>query len=121
MHRLTRFMFIALMLVLLPLRSWAGNVMAADMYATSVLQAKMASTASQTPVPPDCAMHSQAEPDDAAPHCSSCDTCELCMVIANLALAVCSADRLARQPSLLVFSVSFSSATSAANLKPPIA
>ena len=43
------------------------------------------------------------------------------MVIANLALAVCSADRLARQPSLLVFSVSFSSATSAANLKPPIA
>ena len=114
-------MFIALMLVLLPLRSWVGNVMAVDMYATSVLQAKMASTASQTPMPPDCTMHSQAESDDAAPHCSSCDTCELCMVIANLAPAVCSADRLARQSSLLAFSVSIKSVTSAAKLKPPIA
>ncbi len=122
MHRLKRLMFIALMLVLLPLRGWAGNVMAVDMYATSVLQAKIASTASQTLMPPDCAMHSQAGPDgDAAPHCSSCDTCELCMVAANLAPAVCSADRLARQPSLLAFNASFSSATSAANLKPPIA
>ena len=130
MRCLSRFLFIALMLVLLPLRGWAGNVMAVDMYATSALQAKTAetvktaSTASQTPMPPDCAMHSQAQPDNAdgaAPHCSSCDTCELCLAVAKPTPAHWSANRLARQPSLLAFNASFSSATSAASLKPPIA
>ena len=124
MRRLCRFLFIALMLVLLPLRGWAGNVMAVDMYATSALQAKTASTASQAPMSPDCAMHSQAQPDDAdgaAPHCSSCDTCELCLAVAKPTPAHWPANRLARQPSLLAFNASFSSATSAASLKPPIA
>ena len=121
MRRLCRFLFIALMLVLLPLRGWAGNAMAVDMYATSALQAKTASTASQAPMSPDCAMHSQAQPDGAAPHCSSCDTCELCLAVAKPTPAHWSANRLARQPSLLAFNASFSSATSAASLKPPIA
>ena len=125
MRRLSRFLFIALMLALLPLRGWAGNVMAVDMYAASALQAKIAKIvilASQAPMSPDCAMHSQAQADadGAAPHCSSCDTCELCLAVAKPAPAPWSANRLARQP-LLAFNVRFSSATSAANLKPPIA
>ena len=128
MRRLSRFLFIALMLVLLPLRGWAGNVMAVDMYAASALQAetvKTANMASQAPMSPDCAMHSQAQADadtdGAAPHCSSCDTCELCLAVAKPTPAPWSANRLARQPSLLAFNASFSSAASAASLKPPIA
>jgi hypothetical protein len=118
---MSRFLFIVLMLVLLPLRGWAGNVMAVDMVATSLVQAKAASMAGLMPMSADCVMHSQPPLDDASSHCSSCDTCELCMTAASLAPAVWSADRLARQPSLLAVNAIFSSAIGAANLKPPIA
>ena len=120
MFRPTRFLFIALMLVLLPLRGWAGNVMAVDMAATTVEQAKMANTDSQMAMPADCAMHSQASLDDAEPHCGNCDTCELCLAVANLTHAPWPASQVTRHVSPLALDASFSSAARVLNLKPPI-
>ena len=120
MLRLTRFLFIALMLVLLPFRGWAGNIMTVDMAATAVMQAKMANAENQMDMPADCAMHSQSSLDDAGPHCGSCDTCELCLAVANMAYGPWPASQLTRHSSPLAFDASFSSATRELNLKPPI-
>ena len=120
MPRLTRFLFIALMLVLLPLRGWAGNIMAVDMAATAVMQAKMVNADKQMDMPADCAMHSQSSLDDAGPHCGNCDTCELCLAVANLACAPWPASQLTRHSSPLAFDGSFSSAARVPNRKPPI-
>ena len=120
MPRFSRFLLISLMLVLLPLRGWAGNVMAVDMAATTMMQAKTAGAAGQTPMPADCIMQSQAPGDDVAAHCCSCDTCELCLAVASLTTAPWSASALIRHSSPLALSASFTSAASAASLKPPI-
>ena len=120
MLRSTRILFIALMLVLLPLRGWAGNIMAVDMAAATVAQAGVASLASQSPMQADCTMHSQPSTDDAVSLCGSCDTCELCLAVANLTPASWPTSHLMLHSSPLAFNASFSSATSAANLKPPI-
>lgn len=120
MFRSMRFLFIILMLVLLPLRGWAGNVMAVNMAATTVAQSKINSIASQVSMPADCAMHSQSSTNDAAVYCSNCDTCELCLAVANLTLVSWSASQLIRHSSPLAFDASFSSAVRAPNRKPPI-
>lgn len=120
MHRLCRFLLVALMLVLLPLRGWAGNVMAVDMAAVAVQQVKMVTMTSQAAMPADCIMQSQAPTDDVAAQCCSCDTCELCLAVANLATALWTASPLTRHSSPLAFNASYSSATSATHLKPPI-
>ena len=114
-----RFLFIALMIVLLPLRGWAGNVMAVSMAATAV-QAKMDSNTSQALMPPDCAMHSQPSTNDAAAYCSNCDTCELCLAVANLTQASRPASQLTQHFSPLAFDASFSSSARTSKLKPPI-
>jgi hypothetical protein len=123
MRRLMRFLLISLMLVLLPLRGWAGNTMAVDTAtqkaATSVMQAQMMDTSSQTVMPADCDMHAQP-PSDAALKCGSCDTCELCLAVANLTLLSWPADHLAPHTSPLAIAESFSSVARALNLKPPI-
>lgn len=116
-----RCLLIALMLLLLPLRGWAGNVMAVDMAATAVMQARVVNADIHTAMPADCAMHLQPSTDGASAQCSSCDTCELCLAVANLTPASWSANPLIRHSSPLAFSASFSSAFSASNLKPPIA
>ncbi len=116
----TRFLLIALMLVLLPLRGWAGNIMAVDIAATAAMQAKMANVSNQTAMPVDCAMHSQPSADDAATSCGGCDTCELCLTVVNLMHATWAASPFARHTSPLTLSASFSSASSASGLKPPI-
>jgi len=128
MFRSTRYLLIALMLVLLPLRGWAGNVMAihmaVNMAATAVAQVNMsgvAGMASQTPMPADCTMHSQPSNSDVESTCGSCDTCELCLAVANLTPASWSANELTRHSSPLAFSASFSSAVRAPGFKPPIA
>ena len=120
MFRLTRYLLIALMLVLLPMRGWAGNIMAVDMAANAAMQAKMANVSNQTAMPVDCAMHAQPSADDAATPCGSCDTCELCLAVANLTLATWAASPFTLHTSPLAINASFSSASSASSLKPPI-
>ena len=120
MFRSTRFLIIALMLVLLPLRGWAGDVMAVNMAANAVVQAKMDSMTSQAAMPTDCAMHAQPPTDDAAAHCSNCDTCELCLAVANLTFATWADTQQTRHSAPSAFDASFSNAAKAVNLKPPI-
>jgi len=120
MLRLTRFLFITLMLVLLPLRGWAGNIMAVDMAAAAAMQAQMVNVSHQTATPLDCAMHSQPSADDAATLCGSCDTCELCLAVANLTSATWPVSQLTRHASPLAYDAGYSSASRALNLKPPI-
>lgn len=120
MLRSMRFLFITLMLVLLPLRGWAGDVMAVNMAATTVAQAKINLIGSQASMPADCAMHSKSSTNDAAAYCSNCDTCELCLAVANLTHASLPASQLTQHSSPLAFDASFSSAARTSKLKPPI-
>ena len=117
MPSLKRCLLIALMLVLLPLRGWAGHVMAVD---TAAMTVAMANAASLAAMPADCAMHLQTAGDDTASTCSNCDTCELCQAVANTAPALLHFNPLVRHPSPLVFSSGFTSVANASNYKPPI-
>ena len=108
------------MLVLLPLRGWAGDVMAVTMAGNAVAQAKMAGMTDKASMPSDCAMHAQQRGTDAAAYCSNCDTCELCLAVANLAFATWVGPQQARHLTPLAFDASFSNAGRAINFKPPI-
>ena len=120
MLRLSRFLLIALMLVLLPLRGWAGDVMAVNMAATAVVQAKMDSLTSQAAMPADCDMHAQPPTDNATVYCSNCDTCEMCLALANLTFATWTDIQQVSPSAPLDFDARFSNAVRALNLKPPI-
>ena len=115
-----RFLLIALMLVLLPARGWTGDIMAVNMAANTLAQARVGSSATQASMPADCAMHTQPVTEDAAAFCGSCDTCELCLAIANLTPASWPAGQFTRHSSPITIDTSFSSANSASSLKPPI-
>ena len=118
---------IILMIALLPLRSWAGDVMAVSMSvqaltaASSDIVVQQASGAME-----DCAGHPDSESealmegaaDDG--HCKTCVTCQICHSV-----ALVSIDVLASGPSdvnrLKSTSAStFASATLADSVKPPI-
>ena len=137
MRRFLHLLFVSLLIVLLPLRGWAGHVMAIDMAAN--IAANMATEtasnsaadlqrlhgfANQMPMPADCAMHSQPATDvvadDAITHCSSCDTCELCLAVTSVAQVQWSAGRALQHSFLSAFDMRFSSAVKTSDLKPPI-
>jgi hypothetical protein len=121
---LTRYLLIALMLVLLPLRGWASNVMAVDMAvemaAMSSVKSSMSNASGQASMPADCAMHTQTPDDETGLTCSNCDTCELCLVVANLTPALFPFHQVARYLAPQAFSSGFTSAPSASSFKPPI-
>ena len=136
MHRFLRYLFISMLLVVLPLRGWAGNTMAIDMVMNkaanapgiSALHEKAAWVAGQMSVasslPADCAMHSQAPTDaafgNAATHGNSCETCELCLAVTSLAQVQWTASQALQNSSPRTFDVRFSSAVKTSVLKPPI-
>ena len=126
-----RCLLIAVMIVLLPLRGWAGNAMAVDMATQQVLmaQADAASTAAmlaESAMPVDCPMHVQAVADKAdqtspaGAHCHSCDTCQLCLALASWTHHDWPAGAMSRPGAPLLANTSFRSADTAASLKPPI-
>ena len=127
MVRITRILLVSLLVVLLPLRGWAGDIMAVDMVAgtasnnamTSDVRTAVDTAPSQASMPADCMMFAQASPDSST-HCSNCDTCELCLAVVNTTAVVWSAAQWLRHSSPLANNVSFTSAGSASNLKPPI-
>ena len=120
MLRLSRFLLIALMLVLLPLRGWAGDVMAVNVAATAVVQAKMDSLTSQPSMPADCDMHAEPPIHNATVYCSNCDTCEMCLAVANLTFSTWTDIQQIWPSAPLDFDARFSDAVRALNLKPPI-
>ena len=115
------FVLITVMVVLLPLRGWAGDIMAVNMAASAVDQAKISTIVSQASMPADCAMHANQSTDDASlAQCDKCDTCELCLAVANIAFANWVNTQQPRHSAPMAFDASFSNAVKAMNLKPPI-
>ncbi len=126
-----RYLLVALMIVLLPLRGWAGNAMAVDMAAQQVLmvQDSAASTAArlaESSMPADCQMHQEPVADKAdqvspaGAHCHSCDTCQLCLALASWTHPDWTATANGRPGAALLAGSGFRNADAAASFKPPI-
>ena len=120
MPRFLHLLFVSVLVVLLPLRGWAGDVMAVDMVAATVSKLKVLNMGSQAAMPADCAMHSEPASADTEAHCNSCDTCELCLAVANLQAVAWSASQLIQHASTLMPDARFNSTALATNRKPPI-
>lgn len=98
-----------MLIVLLPLRAWAGDLMSVQMAASnSTVSASQA-------MPPGCPMHATA---DAATE--SCGSCELCIPVAETSTAALDIVELAAHAKPLMGGVDFISVASAPALKPPI-
>ena len=140
MHRIV----LIIMIALLPLRSWAGDVMAMDMTVQHLVainieagrtDATMAGNAfdSHSAANPgvDCPGHGATgssllpgavDPSDtpANGHCSTCGICQICHVVALANTAAGLAPAIIATPLLPFGSTRFTSAPSALGLKPPI-
>ena len=127
-----RFLLLALMIALLPVRGWMGNAMAVDMASQAVIKAQQAGSqkdAADGAMPADCPMHAQvADTDAASPdvassggsHCNACDTCELCLALASSTWPDAAALAFAPHVAPLATGYRFSSADRFSSLKPPI-
>ena len=120
-----RYLLLALMITLLPLRGWVGNAMAVDMASQQAVQAQ-ADLRGSAAMPDDCPMHAQtaaaaaSDPPATAAHCTDCDTCELCLALASFtwsAVAMGASAPHAGPPSA---GHRFRSAEGLNRLKPPI-
>ena len=129
-----RYLLVALMIVLLPVRGWVGNAMALDMAAQQVLMAQAVASSplafnAESPMPADCPMHAQATADAAAEasqttgagaHCNGCNTCQLCLALASFTWMDPPTGVFTAPAAPLLTGLRFSSAESVSNLKPPI-
>ncbi len=109
------------MIVLLPLRGWAGELMGLQM----AMSGTVAGAASAMPA--DCPMHAEAAAasngaDDAPlpPGMQNCSSCELCIPLAETAEARLDLFTFAAHAKPLMGRVDFISAPAAPTLKPPI-
>lgn len=114
-------LFIVFMIVLLPLRAWAGDLMGVQM-AASGLTAQAASG-----MPSGCPMHAQAGATDVESKASpaqsgggSCTSCDLCIPMAEPADTSLVTASFAAHAKPLLHSVDFISVPLAPTLKPPI-
>ena len=129
-----RRLFLIILITLLPLRTWAGDVMAVDMASngltsSALTSAQPANTAEeatahhQMPAANDCEWHAGASPTEATTqvHCSTCVTCQIChsVVILTAWPNVTPPALLARAPA--IGAPRFTSAEPAQSQKPPIA
>lgn len=133
-----RLLILALMIVLLPLRGWAGDVMAVEMASHSVAMKsgaagphKMAATSSfdhQNRGMPDChgATNGQTGVDKTATttmgeeHSGTCQACQACHSVALSPSALVAASFLDLTQLLPTRAASFTSAAAALRQKPPI-
>jgi hypothetical protein len=121
-HFQVRRLFIMLMIALLPLRGWAGDLMSVQM-ATGGLAPQVASA-----MPPGCPMHTQADAaraDGAASHTSvsateNCTCCDLCVPMAELSGARLEPVGFAAHAKPLTGGIEFRSASPARAVEPPI-
>jgi hypothetical protein len=115
------------MLVLLPLRGWAGTSMTIDMALQQVAAAAQ-SAPSLDDMPPDCPMLTGAADSTANapskegtnPSCSGCDTCELCLAMAAFAAPAFQATAFSPNAAPAAVPQGFLSADDSSRLKPPI-
>lgn len=120
-----RFFVLALLIVLLPLRGWAGDAMATHMASTVVSSEATADRTHETSAARDCASHSASkQADSSEPKSASDETCQACQACHTLALSSSTAiDGVLFEAPLppLVTAAQFTSADTALGQKPPIA
>lgn len=113
MHRL----LVIIMIVLLPLRGWAGDLMSFQMAASSAV-AHVADD-----MPPACPMHAQtdqAQTNHAQPDMKNCASCGLCIPLADLAFSRFDLVTATKDTQPLFGTANFASALVAPTAKPPI-
>lgn len=132
-----RYLVVLLMIVLLPLRGWAGDSMATQMASSQIAIESGAAHAHETratanfdhqnQVKPDCheVMSGQVDSGEIASntadssHCGTCQACQACHTVALLPVALDVAAGL-NSPHLRPTSRAFTSAAAALGQKPPI-
>ncbi|KQW38522.1 hypothetical protein [Rhizobacter sp. Root404] len=113
-------LFVLLMIVLLPLRGWAGDLMGVQMAVGGL--ASQATSA----MPVDCpmkSMHAPAIADDASPApagTEGCTSCDLCLPMAEVASLRFDVVTLAVHAAPPMGGFAFFSASPALAFKPPI-
>jgi hypothetical protein len=114
-------LFVLLMILVLPLRGWAGDVMGVQMAASGLPTSAVAA------MPADCAMHSMhvlaGGDDTAAAHAAgtdACASCDLCLPMAELASLRFDVLAFGAHAAPPAHGVAFFSASPARALKPPI-
>ena len=141
-----RHLLFALMIALLPLRGWVGDVMATEMAVPKAAQLQNATemvathaqgagasghfdhastepaAAQPVPVPvPDCAGHGAGENSPMADaHCESCAACQACHTVALSPLTPVTPSVMAPPALPRSPATHFASATAALGQKPPI-
>jgi hypothetical protein len=118
-----RVLLLALMIALLPVRGWVGHAMAVDMAAQQAQAASMLPASSDTSaMSPDCPMHAHGGGGEtpAEAHCSSCNTCQLCLALASFVWPSLASAPPVPHAEPLGGGDQFSSAEGLASLKPPI-
>ena len=145
-----RFLVLALMIALLPLRGWAGEVMATEMASTQVVRAKAQAESATELVASDAKIHwttgtfegkktvfeashtktsaigdceGHAKVDEAASVAAHCDSCPACQACHTVALSAAAADlnlTFSSRTLLRPAAAHFASATAALGQKPPI-
>ena len=119
-----RYLIVALMIFLLPLRGWTGDVMATHMAATVVSSETGATHTHEKSVLTDCAGHQGSEQADSSVSKSvndeTCQACQACHTVAlSSSTAVDSVLFVAPSPPLVTLA-QFTSADTALGQKPPI-
>ena len=122
-----RFLVLALMIVLLPLRGWAGDAMATQMathMAITAVSSEIAADRTHEMSATDCAGHSASkQADSSVSKSANGETCQSCQACHTVALSSSTAidSVLFQAPSLpLVTAAQFTSADTALGQKPPI-
>lgn len=129
-----RYLLLTIMMVLLPLRGWMGNAMAADMAAQQIVAAvaQQAKGGAEAAMPADCPMMAALVTDAGADQvaagsgpgpglgCHGCDTCQLCLALAPFALSDVPAPPPSTQTGPAALSFRFISAERTTGFKPPI-
>lgn len=119
-----RYLVIALMIVLLPLRGWAGDSMATQMASTAVnIEAGAARTHEMSAVI-DCAGHYAGKQADASESKSAngetCQACQACHTVALSSRTAGDSVMFGTPAPLLIAAAQFTSADLALGQKPPI-
>jgi hypothetical protein len=135
-----RYLVLALMIVLLPLRGWTGDAMVTQMASAVIATQTAVSLAHETldrtsfdnqnqtlvaaPAKPDCheevASHQETDQTESNDHCGTCQACQACQTVAVLSSPL-DAGASFTSPSLRPSrAVAFTSAAPALGQKPPI-
>ncbi len=118
-----------LMIALLPLRGWVGEVMAAEMSARQVQANRTVAIVSQVQAPlhraahDDCIEHAsdpRAGPAAASSDCPTCAMCQACSAMAHASFVASGGASALGQQRPASVEARFASADGARGLKPPI-